>query len=496
MKQVQGLPELIITLAGRRLSTAEAARVVTLRVHSVLAQPAQCLIAWATDELGIDPATGDSLRVEIGGHHSPLFVGEVTVAEYSLRADTGQQVRVRAYDALHRLRKRQFTRLHPGVGLPDLVATLANGCGLTVDAPNFDLGDVYQLARSDLDLLVSQAARLGLHPVVREGQLRLVTLAGEGTAVRVEYGTTLHSAEIEVSQEPAFRSAASTWWRAADAAADQHTASDARATPGVSADPDPARVGGGGALLRADDLGTPHELAQAELDVRRMGEVTAVLVVEGNPALHAGGRVEVQGVRPSLCGSYAIAEVTHEISSTGFQTTVGTLPPPPPPTRPPDQVTLGIVDDVTDPEDHGRVRVRLPAYPDLVSGWAPVLLPAMGADKGIIALPEVADTVLVLLPGHDPAQAIVLGGLPGTLTPPAAPGGERGQSIILRTRDGQQVTLDGPEHSLSLTDGAGSRIDLGPNLLRITAATDLLIEAPGRALRIRAKSVDFEEAPA
>ena len=90
MRQVQGLPELIISLAGRRLTAAEVARVISIRVNSALAQPTQCLIAWATDEgPGIDPATGDAVRVEIGGHRAPLFTGEVTVVEHSYRADTG-----------------------------------------------------------------------------------------------------------------------------------------------------------------------------------------------------------------------------------------------------------------------------------------------------------------------------------------------------------------------------------------------------------------------
>ena len=101
-----------------------------------------------------------------------------------------------------------------------------------------------------------------------------------------------------------------------------------------------------------------------------------------------------------------------------------------------------------------------------------------------------------LLPGtYDPAHAVVLGGLYGELVPPTAPGADRGTTMILRTADGQQLTLDGPRKTMSLTDGAGSRIELGPNLLRITAATDLLIEAPGRAMRVRARTVDFEEAP-
>ncbi|MFZ2165987.1 MAG: hypothetical protein WAV45_11035, partial [Propionibacteriaceae bacterium] len=76
-----------------------------------------------------------------------------------------------------------------------------------------------------------------------------------------------------------------------------------------------------------------------------------------------------------------------------------------------------------------------------------------------------------------------------------SPPDERGTTTLVRTRDGQQVVLDGKGHVLSLTDGHGSSVELGPSLLRITAATDLLIEAPGRALRVRAKTVDFEEAP-
>ena len=73
--------------------------------------------------------------------------------------------------------------------------------------------------------------------------------------------------------------------------------------------------------------------------------------------------------------------------------------------------------------------------------------------------------------------------------------GPRGARYSLRTLDGQRVHLDGHARTLVLTDGHGSTVELGPDLVRLTAATDLLIEAPGRGLRLRAKTVDFEEAP-
>jgi phage baseplate assembly protein V len=141
------------------------------------------------------------------------------------------------------------------------------------------------------------------------------------------------------------------------------------------------------------------------------------------------------------------------------------------------------------------VQVRLPAYPDLVTAWAPVLVAAAGPDKGVIALPDDGDTVLVLLPARDPAQAVVLGGLYGTHRPPDADDeGPRGRRYTVRTADGQRVTLDGHGKRLTLTDGHGSTVELGPDLMRLSSATDLVIEAPGKALRVRARTVDFEEA--
>lgn len=496
MTALAGLPELIVTLAGRRLLAADSAAIITIRVRTALTQPAQCQLAWAADgTLGFEPSVGDSLKVELGRHRTPLFVGEVTVVEYSYAADTGRQLRVRGYDALHRLRKRQSSRLHADTDLAGLAAVLATGTGLGVDAPAaVRLGDIYQCGRSDLDLLLEQSARAGRYPVVRDGTLRLVDLGGDEEPVELTYGAGVHSAEIEVSGEPAFRSAEVSWWEPDGASSGERTASTARSGAAVSADPAPDRVGGGGALVRCDDLGPAEDLAQAELDSRRAAEVTATIVTEGDPQLQAGGRVRLRGVRGSIEGTYPITEATHEISAAGYETTLSSRPPAGPPPRPADQVTLGVVTDVADPQDRGRVRVRLPAYAGLTSPWSPVLLPAAGRDKGVVALPDDNDTVLVLLPGGDPAYAVVLGGLYGGLNPPMAGSPKRGQTMLLRTADGQQVSLDGPNHTITLTDGHGSQVSLSPDLLKITAATDLLIEAPGKALRLRAKTVDFEEA--
>ncbi len=496
MKQAQGLPELIVTLGGRRLNVAETSGIVRVRVHQQLGLPTQCLVTWRADTAAIEPSAGDALRIEIGGHREPLFAGEVTVVEHAYGADASREVRVRAYDALHRLRKRQFTRLHADTDLKALAEALVAGTGLGVDGPQLPLGDVYQCGRSDLDLLTEACSRSGRYPLVDGDTLRLVGLVGDGEPMPVEYGSSLHAAEVEISDEPAFRSVQASWWDPIPARADTAETSDLSALAGVRADAAPGAVGGGGPLLRTDDVGDApaDQLAQAELDVRAMGEVSARLVLEGDPALRIGRRVAVTGLRASLEGTYVVTEATHEIDASGYETVVSTRPPEPPPPRPRDQVTLGLVDDVTDPEDRARVRVRLPAYPDLVTPWVPVLVAAAGKGKGVVALPDAGDTVLVLLPARDPARAIVLGGLYGEGSPPYGEGASRGTDIVLHTQDGQQVRLDAAAHTVHLEDGHGSLVELGPDLLRITSATDLVIEAPGHAMTVRARTVDFEEA--
>ena len=504
MRQAQGLPDFVVTLGRRRLTAAEAVTVSSIQVREALAQPAQCSITWLTLDprpgSRVAPSPGDALRVEIAGIARPLFAGEVTVVEHSYGADRAEEVRVRAYDALHRLRKRHNTRMHDDVDLNGLATALCEGTGLSVLGGVGRPVRVYQTARSDLSMLVQATAAAGLYPVIDGSALRLLPLGGEGDPIELTLGSSLHSAEIEVSQEPAFLSASVTGWNPGDASAHLGSSGDNRARADVRADAAPASTGGGGALLRqnealADD-GPAADLAQAELDVRAAGEVGGVFVAEGDPRIRAGGRVLIRGVAAALEGTYGVSGVVHSIAGGGFETTITTAPPTPPAPRPADVTTLGIVIDVEDPERRGRVRVSLPAFPDLSTGWAPVLVAGAGAGKGAVVLPDEDDTVLVLLVAADPNDAIVLGGLFGAQQPPDSDvDGDRGRRFTVATADGQEVVLDGNTHSLRLTDGHGSTVALTPDLLSIHSATDLVIEAPGRAMRIRARSVDFEEAP-
>ena len=80
------------------------------------------------------------------------------------------------------------------------------------------------------------------------------------------------------------------------------------------------------------------------------------------------------------------------------------------------ELHLGQVLDNIDPEQRGRVQVRLHASG--LEAWAAVMVPSAGADYGVSLLPRVDE--LVVLAFVAPDWPVVLGALwTGTRQPPA-----------------------------------------------------------------------------
>ncbi len=129
---------------------------------------------------------------------------------------------------------------------------------------------------------------------------------------------------------------------------------------------------------------------------------------------------------------------------------------------------------------------------DLQTDWMPVVAASAGKDKGFAVMPEDGDQVLIVFPNGDPAYGIVLGGLYGeSRAPGLADAGAR--PFVFRTANGQAFTLDSANALAAIETSGGDRLELGPKGTRLHATRDLLIEAPGRTVTIRAKAIEFEE---
>ncbi|MEU7570946.1 phage baseplate assembly protein V [Micromonospora sp. NPDC049240] len=496
-----------VRVDGRPL--ADPTRLRGVRVAARLDRPTQCELALATapGPGALDPPVrpGAALDVRLDGHPDALFTGEVTAVEVEYAGDGAALLRIRAYDPLHRLRKRQELRVFESVTAAELAGELCAGLGLTVvaevDGPRLDR--LLQHRHTDLELLCEVAGRAGLHLGVDGDRLRLLTLDGHGEPVPLTLGGTVHALRIVENLDRAGAECAALGWHPQRAEPLGQRAGEARSGRRIPLRPEPGDVGADGVRTAVDQPGRSDDelaaLAQAGLDARVAALVTVEGTAEGDPALRPGRRIALAGVPEPVAGVYVLTEVVHTVDADGHLTRFSTVPPEPPPVAAPPAatVTLGTVTAVDDPDGLGRARVTLPAYGDLDAGWLAVLCPGAGRGKGIVALPDPEDTVLVALPGGEPTSGVVLGSLFGAVEPyDAGIVSGRSRRWSMRTGTGQSIVIDDDGRTLRLATDAGSFVELRPELTTVHAAGDLVLSAPGRAMVVRAKTVDFLHAPA
>ena len=500
------LPRIVITADGAALAAPAYRGLNEVRVQQRLSLPTLCELVFSDPPGSLDAAAqlapGVRLVVQADGQPVPLFTGEVTAVAWVYGPSGQRELRVRGYDLLHRLRKRQPVTAHVNVTVAELASDMAADIGLAVDAvaPGGFWPRLLQHRHSDLQFLADLAARAGLYLTVRENVLHLLTLAGLGDPVPLRLGESLLEARIEVSGEPATRAVTVQSWNPREAVAHRGRA----ATPAIGRAPAPAaapeRIGASGERVFAgqalQDDQHADALAQAELDRYAAYEMTLWGVATGDARLRPGAPVDIAGVANAAAGRYVLTEVTHLVNTVqGFVSELSSAPPPPRGLAQPTVAALGIVTQVNDPQAQGRVRVSLPAYADLETEWMQVLSLGAGRGKGLMILPGVGDRVLVLLPDGEPGAGIILGGLYGPQAmPDSGVEGSDTQRYTWLTAGGQRVRLDDVAQTIRVEDSSGSYVELSPQKVLVHATTRLELEAPGQAVVIRGATIDFERA--
>jgi phage protein D/phage baseplate assembly protein gpV len=444
-------------------------------------------------------------KVSVFGFNETLFAGDITAVEHVYGPSHGREIRVRGYDLLNRLQKKQSVLTHKQVTLLDLVQQAVEDLGVGVDATETgpQWHNLIQYQKSDLDFLIELSGQAGLYFTLQEDVLHLLNLEGQGTPLDLALGETLLEARIELNVAASCDLVRTIGWNPSTVNIHEGQASRARSGGSSGPDVNARRVGESNEfdLLSESLQGDSHAeaISQAELDRRTASEVILWGVAEGDPRLRPSARVNISGVDQSIAGRYVLTSVSHLINAEqGFVSELSSAPPPSI-HRPRGTATApGIVTSVNDPEGLGRVQVSLPTYAEtgVEPEWMQVVSAGGGKGKGLVALPDVGDQVLVLLPQEDPSLGIVLGGLYGS-------GGLPGEVVVdangvsgylLRTHDGQRVLLDDTSRTVRVENSDGSFIEITPDRVLVHAKADLVIEAPGRSVKIRGQTIDFERA--
>jgi uncharacterized protein involved in type VI secretion and phage assembly len=244
--------------------------------------------------------------------------------------------------------------------------------------------------------------------------------------------------------------------------------------------------------------------AQAVLDELGNNFIQVEGRAMGNPMLRTGSTVSVDGIGSQFTGSYVVTDARHtyersgyaiDFKATGKRSTdvVSLLKAANPPAV---HVLAGVVSNNKDPENLGRVKVKLPVLgDDIETHWCRVAAPGAGAARGMQYLPEIDDEVLLV--GAHMDDLFVVGGLWNALDKVPEPNGDvvKGGGVvrrIIKSRTGHIIAIDDSDDggSISIIDSSGKNrvvIDTKSRSLELVAAGDIKIEAGGN-LEIASKT--------
>ncbi|MGN6332785.1 MAG: phage baseplate assembly protein V [Motilibacteraceae bacterium] len=232
--------------------------------------------------------------------------------------------------------------------------------------------------------------------------------------------------------------------------------------------------------------------AQAATDASRRDRTELRLQLHGiSPTVKPRTTVKLQGAGP-LNGTYPVAAVTHLWDSAGARTRLVAGPRRPtglasvlaagagaavPAGGLAGVLLVGVVSSLNDPNGWGRVKVKLPTLGGIDVGWARVLLPSGGPDRGLVVPHQVNDEVVVGFEEGDLERPVVLGGVHGGKDkPPAQTKAESGKAEVAGF-----VTTG--KHALLLDDSATQ----GKNGLRFDHAKKHLVHVTDTGIAITAE---------
>ena len=472
-------------------------------------------------------AMGGTLSIKLGPSKSmegveagEVFLGEIVAIEPSFSALGTNNLTIRAYDRSHRLHIGTKSRTFLETSDSDIVSDISRELGLTpgtiATLPKQPY--IIQNNLTDYEFLSLRAKRAGCLFSVVANKVNFHKPDKMVVGPVLEMGETLRALSLRMS---AARQAQTIVVRGWDFKAKKEIASGNTAPDELFWAKNGVNKAGGAAAKTA--FGVNGTTTLTNLVPQTMGEADAMAaaaavdqegyfveadgVAYGHPKLIAGVQVELTELGKMYSGKYYVTSATHIYNSAGYEvhfTVAGRYPQTfhellrSGANGAGDQgaihgVVVGIVTNVKDPDDLGRIKVRFPWMTDLAdkveSNWARMASNSAGKDRGIYFLPEVDDEVLVAFEQGNPNYPFIVGMLwngkdtvPETNT--VAHTGEGTIHRMIVSRLGHRIVFDDSKSKKSiLIEDADKKnsifIDTVKNDITIKGAGNMLIDITG-----------------
>ncbi len=228
---------------------------------------------------------------------------------------------------------------------------------------------------------------------------------------------------------------------------------------------------------------------------KKTNEINQVKVKgkSSNPNITVGKIITIEGA--SLNGNYRITKAVHNCNENGryennFEAVTADVEISPKTSFkafPKSKAQTAVVVNNNDPEGLGRVQVQYPWQKPIgeTTPFIRLSSTAAGAGQGFFMVPEIGDEVVVDYEGGNAESPIVQGSLYNASSVPESFKSGNNHLKAIKTRSGNQVTLNDADGSVTIADPSGNTIVMGgngeitinaPNKITFSS-TDINIEA-------------------
>lgn len=313
-------PAFRIVADGADITQAIADRLVSIRVQDQAGQQSDSLEIALDDRDSLVPVprSGAWLRVWLGYSTDgslPVYMGAYAVDEVELSAGPRSMViKATAAQTAPELVKEQRTKSWHNTTLGAVVQEIAKQNGLTPiikgNLASIQIKHEDQTNESDQSFLTRLADKYKATIKPGDGKLIMVPRgAGEGGTVTIN-GTEVISWRATLKNRGAYSQVKVKYL-------DRNLNKEKIVTEG---DKGPLPVFEDKQLYRSED--EAKKAAVSKLQSLNAGEVRISLQMPGRPQINAEGLVTLAGFRPYVNGTWNIKSVTHDLSSSGYSTSV------------------------------------------------------------------------------------------------------------------------------------------------------------------------------
>ena len=263
-----------------------------------------------------DIALGDDFSIAFLDSGRQVFAGQVTALEERYGQGAPMLVLL-VEDPLHRLAKARRSRAWEEQGIDDVIASIAAEHGLSADVSvSSTSADWYQQNETDLNFIARLCRRHDVPLRIHDGGLLARPPETDPAPVAVSPRSNADEIRIIADLSHQVTGSGLRGWDFASADRVEHETE--RLQPPASGETAADLLGslgwGGGEWLggaSARGAAEARDRAVAALHRQATRFLTGEILLRGDPALAAGGEIELDGVSPRLRGRYRVTRLHH-----------------------------------------------------------------------------------------------------------------------------------------------------------------------------------------